>query len=109
MPRRRSKRFLSEEDKQTFLAKAGELRTSCVGMQTRGPINDPLYASISKLMDAIDGVAEVVTGRRDHFNKVAHSSTPHMRGFLRPQATAAEEPASLSALGAEGDGRCGGE
>ena len=109
MSRRRSQRFLSEEDKQTFLAKAGELRRSCIEMQTRGPINDPFYASVSKLMEAIDGVAEVVTGRRNHFHTVAHSSTPHMRGFPMPQATAAEEPASLSALGADGDGRCGGE
>ncbi|KQQ31518.1 hypothetical protein ASF53_02120 [Methylobacterium sp. Leaf123] len=109
MSRRRSKRFLSEEDKLSFLAKAGELRTSCVGMQARGPINDPFYASVSKLMEAIDGVAEVVTCRREHFYTMAHSSPPTGHGPSACQATAAEEPASLSALGADGVGRCGGE
>lgn len=109
MSRRRSKRYLSEEDKQSFLAKAGELRTACVGMQTRGPINDPLYASISKLMDAIDGVAEVVTGRSDDFHTRKHSATPHLESLPVPQATAAVEPVSLDAFGTVGIGRCGGE
>lgn len=109
MSRRRSKRYLSEEDKQTFLAKAGELRTACIDMQTRGPINDPFYASISKLMDAIDGVAEVVTGEGDHFHTKKHSATPYLQGFDEPQATAAAEPASLAGLGANGAGRFGGE
>lgn len=109
MSRRRSKRHLSEEDKQTFLVKAGELRTACVGMQTRGPINDPLYDAISELMRAIDGVAEVVTGQRDHFHAVRHSATPHMMGGAGSQATAAGAPVSFEIGGAEGVGRFGGE
>lgn len=109
MSRRRSKRFLSEGEKQAFLAEAGKLRAACVRMHTRGPIRDPLYASISHLMQAIDAVAEVVTGNRAHFHIVQHSATPHLVNFQGAQATAAGEVVSLPALGAAGVGRCGGE
>lgn len=109
MSRRRSKRYVSDADKQSFLAKAGELRDACVGMQTRGPINDPLYRSIAEVMSAIDAVAEVMTGRRDHFHTRMFSATSHLRGFSESQATAEAEPASLHAVGTVGAGRCGGE
>lgn len=109
MTRRRSKRYLSDADKLAFLAKVREWRDACIAMQTLAPINDPFYRSISEVADAIDGVAEAVTGRGDHFHTRKHSATPHLQGFSRPQAAEAGEPTSLEALGADDTGRCGGE
>ena len=60
-------------------------------------------------MRAIDGVAEVVTGRQDHFHTVMHSATDHLVRPAGSQATAAGAPVSLEAGGADGAGRFGGE
>ena len=109
MTRRRSKRYLSDADRQDFLAKVRGWRDACIAMQTRAPINDPFYRSISEVTTAIDAVAEAVTGSRDHFHTRMHSATPHLQGLPKPQAAEAGEPTSLEARGTVGSGRCGGE
>ena len=51
-----------------LLDKAETWRKECVRVLSRAPINSPLYQSVSGIIDAIDGLAEAMTGDRRHFH-----------------------------------------
>lgn len=95
---------MSQEEREAFLAQAGAWRKACLDMQARAPIVEPFYASIGKVVEAIDDIAEAVTGDRRRFWTRQHSA------YGSPQAAApagAADPASLAED--EADGRGGGE
>ena len=56
------------EEQTAFLREAGEWRRRCVAVLARAPIQGPIYVAASGIMDAIDRLAQAVTGRRDHFH-----------------------------------------
>jgi hypothetical protein len=63
-----------------LLDKAEGWRKECIRVLSRAPINSPLYRSVSGIMDAIDGLAEAVTGNRQHF----HLQAPRTPGTKLP-------------------------
>jgi hypothetical protein len=65
---RRSSRSFTEADKAELLKSIGECRNACVAAITRAPISGEVYRRTSKLMEAIDDVAEELTGKREHFH-----------------------------------------
>lgn len=58
-----------------LLDRAEGWRKECVRVLSRAPINHPYYRSISEIMDAIDGLAEAVTGDRARFHAKAPRTT----------------------------------
>lgn len=103
MGRRRSKRFVLPEQQEAFLAKAGEWRQACLDMRSRAPIGEPFYDAIGKVVEAIDDVAEAVTGDRRHFWTRPHSAPG-------PSQAAAPDTAEDESLAEdEAFGRGGGE
>lgn len=76
MGTRRSKRSLIPEEKAVWLAQLGTWRRQCNELMGRAPVADPVYRATRGIVEAIDGVAEAVTGDRTHFHLRAHSSPP---------------------------------
>jgi hypothetical protein len=54
-----------------FLEEAARWRKQCVLVLTRAKPQGPLYNATSAIVDAIDGLAEVVTGDRKRFHQVS--------------------------------------
>jgi hypothetical protein len=50
-----------------FLEEAARLRRTCINVLTRAKPQGPLYKATECIVDAIDGLAEVVTGDRRRF------------------------------------------
>jgi hypothetical protein len=50
-----------------FLEEAARLRRTCIDVLTRAKPQGPLYKATEGIVDAIDGLAEVVTGDRRTF------------------------------------------
>ena len=50
-----------------FLEEAARLRRSCIDVLSRAKPQGPLYKVTEGIVDAIDGLAEVVTGDRRRF------------------------------------------
>lgn len=50
-----------------FLEDAGRFRRQCVEVLSRAKPQGPLYKAVEAVVDAIDGVAEVVAGDRRKF------------------------------------------
>ena len=71
MPRH-TRRHLSQGSRDTLLRAAGEFRRVCVATITEAPINGPEAKSVDAAMNAVDGIAETLTGRRDHFHLKGH-------------------------------------
>jgi hypothetical protein len=46
----------------------------CPSGLRQAPIGGPVYTAVGELMEAIDGVAEVLTGDRSHFHMKPHSA-----------------------------------
>lgn len=65
---RRRQRYFGDVEKQALLQAIGECRAACIKAQTAAPINEPIYRATDVLMDAIDSLAEVLTGDREHFH-----------------------------------------
>jgi hypothetical protein len=69
-----------------LLDKAEGWRKECVRVLSRAPINSPLYRSVGGIMDAIDGLAEAVTGNRQHFHLQApRTPGPKLLGMEPPE------------------------
>jgi hypothetical protein len=54
-----------------FLEEAGCWRKQCINVLRRATPQGPLYKAVEQVVDAIDGVAEVVTGDRKRFHQVS--------------------------------------
>lgn len=76
----RSRIFVGAEQRY-FLDRAEVWRKECIRVLSRAPINSPVYVAASGIVDAIDGLAEAVTGDRKHFHLTA-PTTP--AGNLTP-------------------------
>ena len=71
MPRRR---ILHDHTAREALRSAGECRAACVQVITQAPIGGPAYVAARQVLDAIDGLAEVLTGDRRHFHLRQHTA-----------------------------------
>ncbi|BDC50650.1 hypothetical protein F183_A29660 [Bryobacterales bacterium F-183] len=69
MRRRVNGRVFDDGDGRVLLAAVGVCRTACVAACTKAPIGGAVYRATSALMDAIDELAEVLTGDRAHFHR----------------------------------------
>jgi hypothetical protein len=78
MSRRRTKRYWTEMDRDALLAAVASCRDACVRAITRAPNKSDVYEATSRLMDAIDDVACVLTGDRTHFHLKPHSAPGEM-------------------------------
>ncbi|TDG28019.1 hypothetical protein [Paracraurococcus ruber] len=74
MVRRRSS-LLSAQLVAEVMEAAGECRRACIRIRTEAPINGPAYEAAGRVMEAIDGLAEVLVGDRTHFHLKPHGST----------------------------------
>jgi hypothetical protein len=68
-------RFLSDHTSQQALEAAKQCRAACVAIRTEAPIGGPAYVAAGRVMDAIDGLAEVFTDDRRHFHLKPHGGT----------------------------------
>jgi cupin 2 domain-containing protein len=68
-PNRRSDRFV---DHERLLAAIGACRERITREQSRMEVCGPLYHSSSTVVAAIDGLALMLTGRRDYFHLAGH-------------------------------------
>ena len=66
----RNRIFVGPEQRD-FLERAEGWRKECIRVLSRAPINSPVYVAASGIVDAIDGLAEAVTGDRRHFHLTA--------------------------------------
>ena len=67
MPRR-TQRYFGGDDGQALLAAISSCRKACVTASIKAPIDSDVYRSTQRLMDAIDDLAGVLTGDREHFH-----------------------------------------
>lgn len=74
MPRRSTRSF-TESDKAALLKSIGEARRSCTDAMAKVVPFGDTYKRLIVVTDAIDGLAEDLTGRRDYF-LAAVPSTP---------------------------------
>jgi hypothetical protein len=65
--RRRTTRIFSETDKQELLAAIGACRQACIRAQTAAPIASETYKRTGQVMDAIDSLAQELTGDAEYF------------------------------------------
>ena len=64
----RHKRYFGPNDSKALLKAIGACREACLSAKRNAPIGGPEYRAVSRLMDEIDLVAEVLTGHRNHFH-----------------------------------------
>lgn len=74
------RRVFGQGEEARLLDEARVWRARCVEVLGRAPVGGPLYRSVSGVLDAIDGVAEVITGSRGHF----HMKAPTTPGPVLP-------------------------
>lgn len=67
----RHNRIFVGPEQRDFLDRAALWRKECIRVLSRAPINSPVYQAASGIVDAIDGLAEAVTGDRKHFHLTA--------------------------------------
>jgi hypothetical protein len=72
MPRRR---ILSTTTAETAMATAQEMRRAAVKVRTEAPIGAPAYEAAGAVLEALDEMAEALTGRRN-----ALHDSPHRAG-----------------------------
>lgn len=63
----RSRRILPPTTIDAAMEAAGECRKLCVQVLTEAPIGGPAYKAAGEVMDAIDKLAEALTGERKRF------------------------------------------
>jgi len=63
----KGRRILTETDRQVLLAAIEQCRKACIDALRRAPCTGDVYRRTSDLVDAIDNVAELLTGNRKHF------------------------------------------
>ncbi len=69
-------RIFHEPAAKQLLDAIGTCRKACIEASTEVPINGDVYQAAWKVKDAIDGLAEVLTGDRQHFWLKPHSTPP---------------------------------
>ncbi len=74
MPRRQNRRSDRFVDRERLLAAMGACRETITREQARMEISGPLYFSSSTVLAAIDGLALMLTGRRDYFHLTGHGA-----------------------------------
>jgi hypothetical protein len=72
--RRRSYRSFEPSDKAELLTALEPCRKACIHAITKAPIDSEVYRRTSKLIDAIDDVAQELTGSREYFHLPAHKA-----------------------------------
>lgn len=75
-PNRRSDRFV---DRERLLTAIGACREKITREQARMEVCGPLYHSSSTVVAAIDGLALMLTGRRDYFHLTGHGVHAEVR------------------------------
>jgi hypothetical protein len=70
------RRFLDPGTAEAALKAAGECRARCVQVLTQAPIGEPAYLAARGILEAVDNLAEVLTGDRRHFH-----TKPHVGNF----------------------------
>ncbi len=74
---RRSKRtFMSPDEARALLEAVRPSRDACTRALARAPIGTPVYKATSAVIDAIDTLAEVTMGSREHFWEGHQSAGP---------------------------------
>ena len=68
------RRYFGPNDAGALLEAIGACRRACVAASTVAPIGGPIYRAANRLMEAIDLVAEVLTGNRRNFWLKPHST-----------------------------------
>ena len=63
----KTKRMFTGTDRQALLTAIEQCLKASIDALRRAPCTGDIYARTSALVDAIDGVAEVLTGDREHF------------------------------------------
>jgi hypothetical protein len=63
----KTKRIITDTDSRNLLTAIEQCRKASIDALRRAPCTGDVYARTSVLVDAIDGVAEVLTGDRQHF------------------------------------------
>jgi hypothetical protein len=76
MGSRRTKRIFTDVDSRDLLKAIGECRAACIVASSKAPITGDVYQRCTGLIQAIDDVAEVLTGDRQHFWLRPHSAPP---------------------------------
>jgi hypothetical protein len=59
--------MFTETDRQALLNAIEQCRKASIDALRRAPCTGDIYARTSALVDAIDDVAELLTGNREHF------------------------------------------
>jgi len=59
--------MFTEADRQVLLTAIEQCRKASIDALRRAPCTGDVYHRTAALVDAIDGVAEVLTGSRQHF------------------------------------------
>jgi hypothetical protein len=59
--------MFTEAGRQALLTAIEQCRKACIDALRRAPCTGDVYRRTSALVDAIDGVAEALTGDRQHF------------------------------------------
>ncbi|TCZ61092.1 hypothetical protein [Roseicella aquatilis] len=76
MPKHR-RRMLMPDAVDAALEAAEACRRAAMDVMRQAPIGGPVYQAASAVMDALDGLAEALTGDRERFWAKPHSTTPH--------------------------------
>ncbi len=63
-------------DRKGLLVALGECRAAVLRASIKMAINGPLYYSAATVVSAIDGLAMLLTGERDHFHLQGHGGVP---------------------------------
>jgi hypothetical protein len=71
---RHSPRVFGVTQQKALLDAIGACRQACAQAITAAPIGGPAYVAAGRLMEAIDDVAEVLTGDRRLFHGKPHST-----------------------------------
>ena len=71
MPRRR---MLYPATSEATMTAARDMRRAAVRVCTEAPIGSPAYVTAGAVLDALDSMAEALTGRRDALHNPQHTA-----------------------------------
>jgi len=67
-------------DNRMLMALLEQCRRECLHLHHKTVIHSPAYEATSRMTEAIDGLAEALTGRRDYFHLPAHAANTSYKG-----------------------------
>jgi hypothetical protein len=73
------KRLFTDLDAKPLLEQLGEMRRASTTASAKAPVRGELYLALERLDAAIDDVAGVITGRREHFHAPPHTADTAFR------------------------------